>query len=155
MKIDCEWLEESVFLCKLNSEECALLESLFEVLEFPADELMVRQGEAGGQLYLIRSGSARISYHSDEESVEVSTIGEGSLFGEISFLTGDPVGATVRASERCVVYSLSRSAYSELMVKNQDLVYSLFAHMLVYAGSVIRRMNVEQSALKKKLNSLL
>lgn len=152
MNIDHEWLEENVFLCKLNTEERALLDNLFEVLEYSADEMMVRQGDAGGHLYLIRSGSARISYRSDEESVLVSKIGESSLFGEVSFLTGDPIGASVRASERCVVYALSRSAYSELMVKNQDLVYSLFAHMLIHAGSVIRKMNDERVALQKQIN---
>jgi len=155
MKIDCEWLEENVFLCKLNSEERALLETLYEVLEFSADDRIVRQGDMGGQLYLIRSGTARISYRSDDESVQVSKIGEGALFGEVSFLTGDPIGATVKADEGSVVYSLSRSAYSEMMVKNQDLVYSLFAHMLVYAGSVIRNMNIEQSVLRKQLSGRL
>jgi len=151
MNIDTEWLEESVFLCKLSSEDKALLDSLFDVSSCSVGDVVVKQGDPGGQLYLMRSGSAHITCDSNSESVRVADIGEGSMFGEMSFLTGDAIRATVTVSESGVLYSLSRGAYSEMMVKNQDLVYSLFAHMLVHAGSVIRRMNEERVALQKQI----
>lgn len=37
------------------------------------------------------------------------------------------------------------------MVQNQDLVYAMFAHMLVQAGNTISRMNKEHVALQKYL----
>lgn len=152
MKIDIEWLEESVFLCKLSSEDRVLLDNLFEVSNHAADDVVVKQGDPGGKIFLIRSGSASITCDSEGEKIRVADIGEASMFGEMSFLTGDAIRATVTVSEESVIYSLSRGAYSEMMVKNQDLVYSLFAHMLVHAGSVIRRMNDERVALHKQMN---
>ncbi len=152
MKIDIEWLEERVFLCKLNDEDKELLGNLFEVLSYNVGDVVVRQGEPGGKIFLIRSGSACITCDSDGERIRVADIGESSMFGEMSFLTGDAIRATVTASEDSVIYSLSRGAYSEMMIKNQDLVYSLFAHMLVHAGSVIRRMNDEHVALQKQVD---
>jgi CRP-like cAMP-binding protein len=124
------------------------MESLFEISEYQASDVIVMQGDAGGELYLLRTGSADITCRSDGKNLRVASIGEGALFGEMSFLTGDPISATVTAKEACIVYSLSRSAYSELMINNQDLVYSLFAHMLVHAGTIIRQMNEEQIALQ-------
>ncbi len=147
MTIDSGWLEENVLLCKLSGDEIGLLNGLFEVIHHAAGDVMLTQGEAGGGLYLLRLGSAEVSYESEGHRVQVAELGESSLFGEMSFLTGEPVGATVTASEACEVYRLSRSAYSQLMVENQDLVYSLMAHMLVNAGTVLRRMN-DQIALK-------
>jgi len=152
MRIDIEWLEEYVFLCKLSGEDKELLNNLFEVSSYSVGDVVVRQGEPGGKIFLIRSGSACITCDSDGERIRVADIGDASMFGEMSFLTGDAIRATVTVSEDSVIYSLSRGAYSEMMVKNQDLVYSLFAHMLVHAGSVIRRMNDERIALQKQVD---
>jgi len=151
MKIDMEWLEEHVLLCKLNEDDRKMVEGLFEVASYSSGDLIVSEGELGGELYLLRSGSADISCLSGGKSVRVASAGEGSLFGEMSFLTGDVASATVTAVEDCVVYKLSRGAYSELMLKNQDLVYALFAHMLVHAAGVIRRMNEGHVALQNSV----
>ena len=153
MKIDIEWLEEHVFLCKLNDEDKELLNNLFEVSSYSVGDVVVRQGEPGGRIFLIRSGSACITCDSDGERIRVADIGDAAMFGEMSFLTGDAIGATVTTSEDSIIYSLSRGAYSEMMVKNQDLVYSLFAHMLVHAGAVIRRMNDQRVALHKQMKN--
>ncbi len=148
MNIDTEWLEEHVLLCKLNDEDKALLDSLFEVSSYSTGDVIVAQGESDGELYLLYSGSADITCMSEGQNIRVAIARAASLFGEMSFLTGDVASATVTAKEESVIYRLSRSAYSELMIKNQDLVYALFAHLLVHAGSVIRRMNEEQVALQ-------
>jgi len=147
MNIDHEWLEEQVMLCKLSSEDREILNGLIEVSTYSKGDVIVSEGQPGGELYLMRSGSADITCISGGESVRVAVVREGSMFGEMSFLTGDVANATVTAREDSIVYRLSRGAYSELMVRNQDLVYALFAHMLVQAGSAIRRMNEEQIAL--------
>ncbi len=154
MNIDIKWLEEHVFLCKLDAEDQKMVEGLFEVATYSNGARIVSEGEPGGELYLLRSGKADISCHSNEKSVRVAQAGEGSLFGEMSFLTGDLASATVMAVEDCVVYRLSRGSYSELMIKNQDLVYALFAHMLVYTSGVIRRMNEEQVTLQNSIAGL-
>jgi len=147
MNIDHEWLEEQVLLCKLSAEDREILNGLIEVSTYSKGDVIVSEGETGGELYLLRSGSADITCISGGESVRVAVVSEGSMFGEMSFLTGDVANATVTAREESTIYKLSRGAYSELMVRNQDLVYALFAHMLVQAGSAIRRMNEEQIAL--------
>jgi CRP-like cAMP-binding protein len=148
MDIDIEWLEEHVLLCKLSGEDRVLVAGLFDVASYSKGDVIVTQGTPGGELYLLRSGRADITCLSGGQSIRVAVAREASLFGEMSFLTGDVASATVTAKEDSVVYKLSRSAYSELMTKNQDLVYALFAHMLVHAGSIIRHMNEEQVALQ-------
>lgn len=148
MSIDFEWLEENVLLCKLNDEDRTLLDGLFGVFNYTTGDEIISQGEPGGELYLLRSGRADITCMSGGHSIRVAVAKEAALFGEMSFLTGDVASATVTAADESVIYKLSRGAYSELMIKNQDLVYALFAHMLVQAGSVIRSMNEEQVALQ-------
>ncbi|MFC1536537.1 Crp/Fnr family transcriptional regulator [Pseudomonadota bacterium] len=141
MKVDMEWLEEHVLLCKLSEDDRKMIEGLFEVASYLPGDVIVSEGAPGGKLYLLRSGRAEISCLSGGKRVPIATADADSLFGEMSFLTGDVASATVTADENCVVYELSRGGYSELMLKNQDLVYALFAHMLVHTAGVIRRMN--------------
>ena len=147
MGIDFDWIEEKVLLRKLNADEKALLGSLVEVSEYKAGEVIVAQGAPGGVLYLLRSGKADIECDTNGAKIRVGTAGERSMFGEMTFLTGDAATATVTAREDCTVYSLTRIAFSELMVKDQDMVYELFAHMLINAASIIRHMNEEHVAM--------
>ncbi|MDX8397379.1 MAG: cyclic nucleotide-binding domain-containing protein [Mariprofundaceae bacterium] len=149
MAIDTQWLEEKAIFRKLNSDESELLTQLVSVSKYVAGDTIVEQGKPGGVLYLMRSGVADIRCFTNGSDVRVAKAEEASLFGEMSFLTGDDASASVIAKENCVIYSLTRAAYSELMQKNQDLVFALFTHILVHTSTVIRHMNEEHMALQQ------
>ena len=149
MAIDINWLEEKVLLRKLDDAETQLLNELLDVSSYEAGAKIVEQGKPGGVLYLLRSGVADITCDSNGHDMRVATAREASLFGEMSFLTGENSSASVTAQQECVVYSLTRAAYSELMQKNQDLVFALFTHILVHTATVIRHMNEEHMALQQ------
>ena len=143
MEIDYRWLEDRVLLRKLGAEERELLGRVIQPQTFAAGEVMLGQGQTGGVLYLLRSGNAVIAREEGDERTPVATIGEAATFGEMTFLTGEEASATVTAKDACTVYKLSRTAYSELMQRQQDLVYALFAHILIHTARVIRHMNEE------------
>lgn len=147
MEIDFQWLEEKVLLRKLDSEERDILTHVIQPQAFNSGDVMLKQGQSGGVLYLLRSGTAVIDREDGEEKARVATINEGAMFGEMTFLTDEEASATVTAKDKCTVYKLTRAAYSELMQRQQDLVYSLFAYILVHAASVIRHMNEEHVSL--------
>jgi CRP/FNR family cyclic AMP-dependent transcriptional regulator len=141
--IDFQWLEDKVLLRKLSGEERDILTGVIQPQAFKSGEVMLKQGQAGGVLYLLRSGSAVIDREDGDQTTRVATIHEGAMFGEMTFLTGEEASATVIAKGDCMVYKLTRTAYSELMQRQQDLVYSLFAYILIHAARVIRNMNEE------------
>jgi CRP-like cAMP-binding protein len=61
-------------------------------------EAIIRQGEPGAELFLVRHGEVVVSLERDgHEEVEVARMGPGDFFGEMSLLTGEPRSATVRA----------------------------------------------------------
>jgi len=152
MGIDKDWLEEKVLMRKMDDSEIEMLKKLVDVAEFKTGDTIMEQGNNAGILYTLRSGTAKISCSNNGEEVRLAVIDETSLFGEMSFLTGEAASATVTAKTDCVVYSLTRAAYSELMQKNQDIVFALFTHLLVHAGNVIRKMNKEQLALQQYIS---
>jgi len=149
MGIDFNWLEEKVLLRQLDEEEKQLLENLIDVGEFEAGETILEQGEPGGVLYLLRSGEADITVNADSDRVHVATAEEGSMFGEMSFLSGDVASATVTAKKGSVAYKLARPDFSDRMKENQNLVFELFVYILRHASTIIRHMNQTQIYLQQ------
>jgi len=77
----------------------ALSAHLPEIVLAPG-ELLVREGDTGGSLWVLVSGRLTVS----KGTVAVNTIDRpGALVGEISLLLDTAYGANVRAAEPCVL----------------------------------------------------
>jgi hypothetical protein len=80
-----------------------------QLLTFAPGDIVVAEGEPGGGLYLVSTGTvkawtkdARVHY------LLARTLQEGDFFGEVSVLTGQPRTATVTAAARCELLELDR-----------------------------------------------
>jgi small-conductance mechanosensitive channel/CRP-like cAMP-binding protein len=86
-------------------------------------EDIIRQGEQGTELYLIRSGAASVLFQQNEsEPMEVARLGPGGVFGEMSLVTGEVRSATVRTTSTCEVLVIGHDEFSEVLERNPDLV---------------------------------
>lgn len=146
MKIDTTWLEDTVFGHKLSEQELDALNSIMEVGNAAAGEKIVSQGQPGGILYILRSGVAVVQTDA-HNPIDVATLAEGAVIGEMSFLTDDAASANVLAKKDCVFYRISRSGFSELMNRHEELAFSLFVYILRHAATVIRHMNEEHVSM--------
>ncbi len=145
--IDVAWLEENVLKCKLTDEEKQKLAGVVERVVFSKGETIVSEGDQGGVLYLLRKGSADILKDTGNGQQRLTTVRDGALFGEITFLTGEPASASVVANDECIVYRMTRDGYTKLMQTSQELVYALFTYMLVYQAKIVRKMNEEHAGM--------
>jgi CRP-like cAMP-binding protein len=85
-----------------------------------AEGLLVREGESGGDLYIIESGSAEVFKERKGEKrlrVRLAKLGPGDCFGETSLLACMPRSASVLALTDCVT----------LRLRNTDLL-ALYEH---------------------------
>lgn len=147
MSIDFTWLENNVLRDKLTDSEKDQLCDVIERMEFASGDTIMTEGERGGALYLLRSGSVAILREIKGQQQCLTTVYEGALLGELTFLTGEKVTATVVASEDTVAYKMNRLEYTKLMQTNQELVYALFTYMLAQTCIIIRQMNVDHAEL--------
>lgn len=145
--IDVAWLEENILKCKLTDDEKQKLAGVVERVVFKKGETIVSEGDKGGVLYLLRKGSADVFKQSATGQQRLTTVKDGALFGEITFLTGEPASASVVANEDCIVYKMNRDGYTKLMQTSQELVYALFTYMLVYQAKIVRKMNEEHAGM--------
>jgi small-conductance mechanosensitive channel/CRP-like cAMP-binding protein len=87
-------------------------------------EKIVRQGDAGGSMFVIGRGRVRVV---DELGREVALIGAGGYVGEMSMLTGQPRSATVEAVEDCEAVELTAASLREVALANPDVVTRISA----------------------------
>ncbi len=152
MSIDFTWLEENFFKKELTASQKELVSKKVQILEYQADSIIVEQGSMGHAVYFVYSGSASIASESNGETLHLNSVKSGSMFGEMSFLTGAAVSASVIAREDCVIYKLSRDAFRDLMKYDQELTFSVFVQLLNHTAEIIRHLTVEKAAVQHYLS---
>jgi len=70
---------------------------------FADGEVILREGERSHSLFIVRGGGARVERSHGEFTVEISSLGEGELFGEMGFVEDFAASASVVADGACEV----------------------------------------------------
>jgi CRP-like cAMP-binding protein len=77
---------------------------------------LIRQGEAGERLYVIRAGRVEVLRTEPGQAAQrVAELGAGDFFGEIALLNACPRTATVRALTPVRAWSLSRRDFDDVL----------------------------------------
>jgi small-conductance mechanosensitive channel len=127
----------------LSREDITTLAKYSSILRYTRGEAMVRQGDTGDSLYLIRSGSVEISLKTGKSNpVVLASLGPGGCFGEMSLLTGEPRSATVTALEETQVVVVGKEGLKTLFESNPLLVEPL--------SSMLEKRRKEQIASQNK-----
>ena len=70
---------------------------LAEPMQLPAGTRIIRQGERGEELYLLREGQVQVSTVSEGRHIELGVLDSGTVFGEVAQLGGVERTANVTA----------------------------------------------------------
>ena len=129
-KADAESVEsmiESVDLFDpLSTEEKRAIAEAAVGHVFAPGELILRQGDAGESMFIVRRGSVEVRLASSNgEPLRVATLEQGSVFGEMCLLTGEPRSADVSAVEEVEVLEIRKSALQQLLNDNSQLAIAL------------------------------
>lgn len=94
---------------------------------FDDGEVLVREGAPGDSLFVVKSGSAKVTKTGSEYGgdVELAQLTFGDFFGERSLLTGEDRSASVTADGGCVVLRLSKEAVSPILVEDPTIAEAL------------------------------
>ncbi len=92
------FVEASPLFHTLDQEARSDLLRVAELLVYPPGEVVVQQGEAGDELFLVLDGSAAVRIEAQGASREVAYLDRGAVFGEFAASGRTPVRlATVSA----------------------------------------------------------
>ena len=74
--------------------------SLLKLKKYPPDTVILKKGAPAQHLFIILSGEVDVL---DEEGVCLSTLRKGDVFGEMSLISGNPVGATIKVVQPATI----------------------------------------------------
>lgn len=102
----------------LKPREMRVIDDLLQERRYLKDEIIFDEGEEGQTLYIVLSGKVLICRQGEPETGRIAEVPAGVLFGELALLDGAPRAAQARAAEDCVLASLSRADFKNLVETN-------------------------------------
>ncbi len=91
-------------------------------LNFPAGEVLVRQGDVGFEMFIILDGTVSVT----RDGERVATLTAGDVVGELAVLSGHPRSATVVAETELHILDLTHPDFDRLL----DDIPGLAKHLL-------------------------
>ena len=99
----------------LTDEALALLFKKAEGGAVGKGDLVVREGEVGSKMFVIRSGAVRVVKHlGTDDEVLLARLGPKDFFGEMCILETLPRAASVQAMEQTELVALPSTAFYHL-----------------------------------------
>jgi len=104
---------------------------LLKALRCGNDELIIREGDPGEAMYIIKSGTVKVT-RADEEDDEIfiGLLNAGSAFGEFSLIDNLPRSATVTTIEESEIFQLEKSDFDKLLARNSSLATVFYRNCL-------------------------
>ncbi|XP_037302728.1 cyclic nucleotide-gated cation channel beta-3-like [Manduca sexta] len=118
-------------------------------VSFLPGDLVVRRGDVGHQMYIIKSGECCVMSH--DESEVLATLREGSVFGEISLLGIEGLRrrtATVRSRGYSSLFALSRNDLDAALKYHKEA-----ANILRLRADQLIRENAARLVKRKQLEA--
>jgi small-conductance mechanosensitive channel/CRP-like cAMP-binding protein len=109
------------FLRELDDNELRVIVPSLQSHQFGAGEVLVRDGEHGETLFIIRRGTVEVLVPgADGTERRVATLSSPQFFGETSLMTGEPRNATIRALDDVEVLEMNRDGFTRLFKERPD-----------------------------------
>jgi CRP-like cAMP-binding protein len=96
---------------------------------FKKDDIVFKEGDAGIAAYIVETGSVGIFKTVEGEEIQLATIKEGELFGEMAIIDGSKRMARAVALVDTVIVAIPRAGFESLMAKQPPFVKTLI-HIL-------------------------
>jgi hypothetical protein len=125
----------------LRDEQLRLLVPGLRLLKLRSGETILREGDAGDSLYIIRAGEVEVLAHAGgAHEVHIRNLKPSAFFGEMALMTGGPRNATVRARTEAELLEVSREGSVELFKSHPEI-----------AGKIRRMIELRMSERRESL----
>lgn len=111
-------------------------------IHYSPGEIIIREGEPSNSIYLIVSGRVKVTKHSGNKEVLLTTQGKNTIFGEMALIDGKRRSATVTAMEDTYCHKCNSVA----LVKEIEKLPVDLKVALQSMAKVIRDNNTDMAA---------
>ncbi|MCB9688706.1 MAG: cyclic nucleotide-binding domain-containing protein [Alphaproteobacteria bacterium] len=126
------------FLDTFGPTQRLLFEEAATPLRLEKGELLIRRGEPGGDVYLLRSGKLEVVDTRTTPETILNTLTEGTVVGEMAFVDDSPRSVDVRAGQEAEVLRWTREDLRSLLSRHPDLAAAFYQQVARLAATRIR-----------------
>ncbi len=140
------------FFQTLSESEIRELVSCLNLKKFEKDEFILRKGEPGTNLFILIFGRVEVV---GDDNISIAFLGKGEVFGEMSLLSGDPVGASIKVVDPATLLFINGKDFRSVLKKFPSL-QMYFARLLArrLARTNVVRSEEFGSAMVGKLSDM-
>ncbi len=113
-------------------------------------EVIIQQGEAGQNMYVIQEGLVEIIAETDHGEVRLALRGMGEFFGEMAIFEREVHMATVRAVGEARVLTIDKKNFLRRVHEDPSLAF----HLMQIMSARIRELSKDVTLLRLKLDEL-
>jgi CRP-like cAMP-binding protein len=125
--------------------ELAKVNTIVHTPIFKSGEVVITEGVPSHSLYVIKEGAVSVS----KGGTTITSLGQGDLVGEISFLDKGEPSATVTTLEETTFIEIPEDAFDELLNDNRDLAYKIMKSVTMTLCQRLR--NADDLIAKRQL----
>ena len=120
---------------------------------FVAGDFVIRRGDPGDELFLVRSGAFDIALDIKTgdglcHSTRLATFGPGLCFGEIGFVAQTPRTADIIATRPGECWVLHRTDFEALSASHPDVVIALLKALTCDIGAKLSQTSIQLTLME-------
>ena len=113
------------------------------IKKFPANSVIIRQGEEGHSAYIIEKGHVEITIERENGLVQsLGTRGPGSLIGEMAIVDDNLRTATVKTTEECELLKIDRADFNKRLEKADPVIQMFMKVILSRYRDIVARAQI-------------
>lgn len=143
-----EWLDV------LNESQLRQLANRAAVSVYTSGEQLVRQGDAGDSLFIIKLGQVSVYVRSaDGRSIFANQLNAGDFFGEMSLLTGEARAASVHADEETEVIIIDKEAFANVLTQDPTILDRFLAALERRQKGISQRLREDSANRRQEMEN--
>ncbi len=127
------------------------LSGQLKLKDYDANKVILKKGDPGTHLYIVLEGKVAVIGDSGQTLSEMAT---GSIFGEMSLLSGEPVTTTIHSRDKTRLASLSSKDFKHVLNRYPILQVFFYRMLVERAQSNTMRAGTISSGMSGRLSDI-
>ena len=137
-KSDIQILQEIPVFKGLSRFDLNKVAKMIHLRSYKKDEYIFHEKEPGESMYIIKSGQIVITKSKESQETIISTLSEGSFFGEVSLVDEDVRSANAMATKDSEILGFFRADLMNLIDRNPRLASFILYQLSTVIGKRLR-----------------
>ena len=150
-----EFLKETVLFSDLTTFEVIKVNKVTKTRNYKADEVVFKEGAIGDSLYIVKTGSVRVTKTEDgDEEKVLAILNPGDHFGEIALVDKHPRSATVIANEDSELIQIQAGDFNRLLDSDREIALKFYKSFVQVLCARLRDTNESLTFSRTMLESI-